>query len=294
MNVFHHLKIVGGTVYDATVDIGFVQGVGQETSLTMTPDIDILCDKSGGAAVPVPTMTTIMGVTTVEEVDAMTNGASTTFRPRNIIPIPPFLLKVIVEMISRRVQDAKELLVKVVQEIKAFDSIHATDEEFRDKAKQKCKDFVYWIHLVVKNDESIKAIPTTGCNSVKVIKEFRTLTSTCLARDSECSGTASQTSIELGNQLTRPLEMLAASSSSNQEVLRKLTQIQTQSSEKTTRSFKKIPSKYQNMLQVASSIGEVTATEFFKISNVLNGSIMLNSCLEIAKIDCSISSTIKK
>ena len=139
MNVFHHLKIVGGTVYDATVDIGFVQGVGQETSLTMTPDIDILCDKSGGAAVPVPTMTTIMGVTTVEEVDAMTNGASTTFRPRNIIPIPPFLLKVIVEMISRRVQDATELLVKVVQEIKAFDAIHATEKEFRDKAKQNVK-----------------------------------------------------------------------------------------------------------------------------------------------------------
>ena len=81
--------------------------------------------------------------------------------------------------------------------------------------------------------------------------------------------------------------------------MEKLTQLQNQSSEKSSKSFKKIPTKYQNIILVAASIGEITAlhydadaAEFFKCSNNLNAQVMLNSLLEAEGIDCSILSAV--
>ena len=84
--------------------------------------------------------------------------------------------------------------------------------------------------------------------------------------------------------------MLATSASSTQDFMHKLTQIQAQNSDKSTRSFKKIAPKYQKMLLIASSHGEVLpmelndqAMEFFNQSSVLNAQIFLNSHLESLK-----------
>ena len=96
--------------------------------------------------------------------------------------------------------------------------------------------------------------------------------------------------------LKRPFEVLAATSSSTTEFMEKLTQLQTQNNEKSSKTFKKIPAKYQQMILIASSESEVTkveydadASEFFRCSTPLHAQVMINSLLEAEGIECSVS-----
>ena len=101
---------------------------------------------------------------------------------------------------------------------------------------------------------------------------------------------------QVEKSLKRPFEVLAASQTQTSDFMEKLTHLQSQNNEKSSKSFKKIPIKYQNMILVASSVSEVTlaeydadGAEFFKSSSILNGQVMLNSLLESEGIDCSVS-----
>ena len=78
-----------------------------------------------------------------------------------------------------------------------------------------------------------------------------------------------------------------------------MTQLHNKNSEKPSMSFKKIPTKYQSMILVASSVGEITkveynakAVDFFKCSNNINAQVILNSQFEIEEIECSVSSAV--
>ena len=81
--------------------------------------------------------------------------------------------------------------------------------------------------------------------------------------------------------------MIAASSSSTQDFLSKLTQIQASAQDKTTNSFNKLSNKVQNMMLIASSRGLVIPTSindeaqaFFKYTNFLKAQQFLESYLE--------------
>jgi hypothetical protein len=137
-----------------------------------------------------------------------------------------------------------------------------------------------------------------GCNSRILKRSFSNLESMCLG-----PSTPEQTTVNNFDQIEqvfkRPLEILASTSSSTQDFMQHLTQIQSTSNDKLTCSFKKIAPKYQRMLLLASSQGEAIpselgkeATEFFSQSTVLNAQIYLNSHLEALKIECSVSSAL--
>jgi hypothetical protein len=305
INIFHHVHEVGGTIYDHSTGIGFIQGVDADLAATLTPDLEVLCTKPDQAAERVPTVTSLFATTAVNDIDTLPVGASTSFKPRNFIPVTPFLLSTCNETIMNHQGSAKELLFALIDAIRAFDTAHQGDDDYKDKAKSMSKEILFWCYLVFKDSDSIQATPTTGCRSVKVIKALRVIETNCLKQNliehqalvEPNPIQVAQDQAHLTQTFQRPLEMLATSAASNQDFLRKLTQIQTQTSEKTSKSFKKLPPKYQNMLQVASSTGEVTVTEinkealeFFKSTSVLNASIVLNSLLESEKIECSVSS----
>lgn len=85
-------------------------------------------------------------------------------------------------------------------------------------------------------------------------------------------------------------------SASTSDFMERLTQLQKMANDKTTKSFRNIPSKYQHMVLVASSIGEMTVDEydadgleFFKSSNNLIAQILLNNRLEIEGVEVSVS-----
>ena len=92
VNTFHHLSEVGGTVYDQLVHLGSIQGVDKEVAAIVTPNIDTLLSIESAAAVQVPTMTNLWSVSTIEDINNLVAGATTTYRPRNFIPLVPFLL----------------------------------------------------------------------------------------------------------------------------------------------------------------------------------------------------------
>ena len=296
LNVFHHVTQIGGTVYDRNIHFGMIQGVDKDLATSTTPDIDTLAETPEGAAIAVPTMTSLLQVSTIADIEALTNGASTVYKPRNFIPIIPFLCKAISESIEKDQGDSKLLLIKVIQAIKNFDTTHNTDDEFVDKAKQKCKDLLFWIYLAGK-ENAIKSIPTTVNVNRRVKQNIKDITFSCISEKRPNNNQFDNNFAEaLGNHLKRPLEIIATSNSTQSDILRSFQSQHKKSNEKSAKSFTKLPIEYQNMILVASSQGEVTAMEindkamaFFKCSNNLNANIMLNSLLKTAGIDCSVS-----
>ena len=127
-----------------------------------------------------------------------------------------------------------------------------------------------WLYLVSKNSPSINTVQVTGCANEKVAIELNAKVKHCL---SSSQGTEATISSQVEKSLKRPFEVLATSASSTtSNFMEKLMQLQNQSSDKSSKSFKKIPVKYQNMMiLVAASVSEVTlvnydakAIKFFK------------------------------
>jgi hypothetical protein len=301
VNMFHHLMSVGGTIYNTSPkDYGFIEGIGKSTSLTMTPDIEILCDTPAiMAPVPIPSTTQLLSVTNQEQLQDLTESATVTYKARNFIPVPPFLLNSVNNAISNSNGQAEEVILNCIKSIKDFDMNHAADVEYVDKARSKCKDILFWLYLVTQNSPAILATPSMGCSNEAMASQVSKISEKHLNTTSNTIEISIATQVE--SSLKRPFEVLAASSSSTSEFMEKLTQLQSSNNDKSTKSFRKVPSKYQNMILVASSTGEVTeleysaeVTEFFKCSNTLNAQVMLNSQFETANIECSASSAVTK
>ena len=294
--VFHHLIEIGGTLYDSgTKEYGFIQGLGEEIAQPLTPDISALMKSPSAPAVSVPTMNAVMGVKTKEDVDTLATSATVTYKPRNFVPIPPFLLEIVHDSITATGGDARDILVKSVEGIKKFDSTHSADATYQDKAQSKSKQFLHWVYLASQDDNAIEKVATTGCSNVKVMQQLQHIQNTELHTKPQNAG-----QVDIGKQvessLKRPFEVLAASTITTSEFMNKLTQLQSQNSEKNSKTFKKIPAKFQQMILVAASVSEVTevdynakASEFFKCSSTLHGQVMINSVLETENIECSVS-----
>ena len=301
--VIHHVAKTGGTIYDDTEYYGLIQGIDKDIATRLTPDMTVLRTTPAGAATPIPTSTNLLGISSVDEVGGLTVGARTTYKPRNVMPIIPFLLKDINMAITNNQGSAKHALVAAAKAIKKFDTEFGDDDKYVEKAKQSCKDLLSWLYLVGIDTPAISATPTTGCSNIGLITALRGTAMTYLSTGKkkrpimESSGAVDATA---NSSLQRPLELIAASTSSNQEFLRKLTQMQqTAAADKASKSFQKLPDKYRKMILVASSMTETTlaeanpkAMDFFKSSSILNANIMLNSILEEDQIDCSISSAV--
>ena len=95
------------------------------------------------------------------------------------------------------------------------------------------------------------------------------------------------------------MEIIAASSSSTQDFLSKLTQIQSSNQETTSNSFGKLSDRVQNMIHVASSRGNVVPTTlndeaslFFKSMNFSKAQQFLEHYLEAKGIECAIPTAV--
>ena len=237
------MKSIGGNLYVEKQDFGLIQGVEESATCIMTPDVNVLMQIPYATAQGIPTATQLLAVTSIEDISNLAVGQTTSYKPRNFIPIPPFLLDTISDAISNSDGDSKNVLLEVVRSVKDFDILHAGDNEFQDKAKSKCKDILFWLYLA--GIDKITSIPMMGCNNRQMIDSFK------LIEDKELNlATENQdndqgfNSKELERILKRPLEMLAASSCSTQDFMHKLTQIQSQNNDKSSKSFKKVAPKF--------------------------------------------------
>lgn len=109
----------------------------------MKPDIDTLFKDALESPVPTPSTTHILNVSSVDEVNTLVNSVTVTYWTRNFIPIPPFLLETIQNLIQKSNGDSKSMLVDCVSMIKFFDTEHTKDVNYTKKASSKCKDIMF-------------------------------------------------------------------------------------------------------------------------------------------------------
>ena len=65
--------------------------------------------------------------------------------------------------------DAKKVILVATKCMKDFDATHQSDNDYKEKAKQKCKDILMWLYLVITDNTAITVTPTTGCNNISLI-----------------------------------------------------------------------------------------------------------------------------
>ena len=137
------------------------------------------------------------------------------------------MLATIHDLISKSNGDSAAALVTVVKAIKDFDLEFSSDPEYQDKAKSSCKDIVFWLYLVSKDEQAIASIPSMGCTNEKLAAILKKLTLTSLSSDHTTTKHQENSSFfdQVEKSLKRPFEVLAASSSSTSDFIEKLTQL---------------------------------------------------------------------
>ncbi len=292
--IIHHCNEIGGNIGSSNEFFGAIQGLQKNGTCVITPNTDKLFsiavrDQS------VPKIEDIMKATTMDEINNLVPEESIKFTARSVIPIPPFLLEIMDTSINASRGCSKMTLLEVIDAIKDYDSnIISIGGITLEKAQDSCDHLLHWLYLV--SQEKITHTPTMGCCDETVREYYNKVE---LIHLNIVSRNQSNTPSPTSQDFTRPLEIIANSSSVTRDYLDKLTQIQSNSGDKKSRSFSKLAKKYQNMLLVASSFGTVTCThlnpdglEFFSQSSSLHSQIYLNSYLEARDIDCSISSAL--
>lgn len=121
-----------------------------------------------------------------------------------------------------------------------FDSTHQEDDNYEEKALLKCRNLFYWLFLAVKDDNIIEKIPIQICSNQSIANHFKKFKDNHTLKNG--SGEDSL------NAIYTPLAQLATSTATTQEAISKLVNLQTTSSEKNSKSFKKIPATYKKML----------------------------------------------
>ena len=292
LNIFHHFRTGGGTIYDETTACGFIIGI-KKTSLTIaTPDRDILFKKPEGRReddpkVPIPSE--ILAVTTTEEIDNLTASDTASYRARPFIPLPPFLARPVNQIISRSQGDIKLILLEVIRAIKEFDTTHDQDAEFTEKAAVKCVPLLNWLYLAMKNDGPIPKIDFEVCENDTITDILKKITKDNLGSRKETMS------------ISEPLEKIAASNLMTQNAVTSMlkTQESSSSSDKSSRSFAKIAPSYKKMILIAGTSGEAIperisneGMQFFSQSNEKNALVFLNAHLEERNIRVSVPAAV--
>ena len=295
LNIFHHLEAVGGNIYQTEEHFGAIQGVEKDLTCIATVDMPQLLDKSNETGVPL--VEDYLKITNNNEYRNLKTSTNLKFASRNFIPIPPFLLQVVSNTIIKTDGDSMEVLLAVIKGIKDLNDEVTKNGTNSELAKDSCGDILHWIYLASKN--KVNLTPTIGCSVKELRSRFKDIQQTIEGANQVQTTQSQNTNQDLSKSIKRPLEMIAASSTSTQDFLCKLTQIQTSNQDKSSSSFGKLSERTQNMMLVASSRGTVVPSEleeeamnFFKLSSVSRAQQFLESYLETKSIKCTIQTAV--
>ena len=136
----------------------------------VTPDTEELFSIQNKESVGVPIIENILNVTSAKDIDGFTNVATNNYKPSNFIPIPPFLVRSVVDTIASSRRDTKSILVKMVKEIKGFYEFYTEYVKYLDQTNRKCKALVFWLHLAEVDNTTIKSVSIMTCTSENLVK----------------------------------------------------------------------------------------------------------------------------
>ena len=97
----------------------------------MTPDTDVLFVSPHVDAFQVAKKEDVLNCTTIEDIDNLEDNPTSSYRARNFIPIPPFLMQTVASSISANQGNAKKILLEVASVIKIFDTAFDGGAEYK-------------------------------------------------------------------------------------------------------------------------------------------------------------------
>ena len=164
VNFFHHLSSIGGNFYNLQKHFGAIQGLDEEVTSIVTPEVSELLDVSTIAS-PVPLIedyTKIKLTNNLKYLKVPENSCSH-YTARNFIPVPPFMLHELNQAIFEYDGDSKEVLVAAIKVIEEFDThVDGSGDNLIEKAKDSCIEILHWLFLASKG--KINSIPTVSCS----------------------------------------------------------------------------------------------------------------------------------
>ena len=295
INFFHNLSLIGGSFYNPQEHFGAIQGIDEGLTSVITPDMSQLLEVSTIAA-QVPSMEEYSRMKSIEDYRASRTPREKYFTARNFIPVPPFMLNDLNEVLIKYEGDSTQALIKAIELTEEFDQKNQEiGGETNELATESCTNILNWLYLASKG--KINSTPTIACSTREVRKHFDDLQR--IHRIERASDVPQNNGNFTADNIQKPLEIIAASSSSTQDFLSKLTQIHTSNQDKSSNSFGKLSDKIQNMFLVASSRGNVVpttpndqATNFFKSTNFSKAQQYLENYLEEREIECAIPTAV--
>ena len=116
-----------------------------------------------------------MSCTSLEDVENLEASNSQTIRPRNFIPVPPFLVKILSDSIAANKANTSKVFLDVITAIKDFDEIYDDDDEFKEKASTKCKLLLHWLYVASRDDDAngIAQIQFATCTNKSLLAKLR-------------------------------------------------------------------------------------------------------------------------
>ena len=291
LGLFHHLEISRGTIIDLDKDCAFFVGLNQANAIIATPDAAVLFCQPHPQAYEVAKREDIMNCSSLQDVKDLKESTSQSIQARDFIPVPPFLVKTLGDSIAVNKDDTYKIFFDDITAIKKFDDAHKDDAEFKEKVVTKCKQLQHLLYVASTDDgaTSIAQIHFAVCTNEGITAKMREFEKKNFAQVSNAQA-------QVTNALVAPLEQLATSSRTTQEMLLKMSATQEKgTSSLSDKSFSKMPESYRNMILDASSVGKAKPSalgeevmEFFKQPGIKQAHIHLNSLLDGKGIQVSI------
>ena len=91
LNIFHHLVVIGGNFYNKQEHYGAIQGVDNNVTCIVTPDIQQLLGLSTNKT-SVPLIDDLMEVKSEDEYQNLKTSTRSKYSARYFIAIPPLML----------------------------------------------------------------------------------------------------------------------------------------------------------------------------------------------------------
>ena len=226
-----------------------------------------------------PTPTSLLGFSEVGN-QVLATG-STSIKARNFSPVPPFLISQVSDIIKAKDGSATHVLLAAITTIQSFDAANADNEDFPEKAKDECLQFIQWLYTATLENSPIEVIVTELCEDETILQKYEGITAVI-------TGTQQQVTTLPASPANQHYQThaLVVSQIATQEAIQSMLAFQKEKA-KVNKSIFKLAPMQTRMLQVAESVGEAISEniakagmELYSSTNEKSAIIYMNTVLE--------------
>jgi hypothetical protein len=275
LKLFHHYKS-NRRIHTSENKATIILGMGKANTQVFNPETEKLLKKPT-IETAMPTPTSLLGFTEGGG-QALATGR-TRIKARNFSPVPPFLISQVSDIIKTKDGSAAHVLIAAITTIQSFDAANNDNDEFPEKAKDECLQFIQWLYTATLEDSPIEVIVTELCEDETTLQKYEGITAVV-------TGNQHQATLASHAPQTYQTEALVVSQIATQEAIQSMLAFQKDKA-KVNKSIFKLAPMQTRMLQVAGSVGEAISEniakagmDFYSSTNEKSAIIYMNTVLE--------------